>query len=80
MSYSKKRKESVLKKMMAPHNRAIKELAKEEGISEVTLYKWRKEARQQGYLLPDGAASPSGWGSREKFAAVLESSQLNHEE
>ena len=59
MRYSRKRKEAVLKKMMAPNNRAIKELARDEGISEVTLYKWRKEARNKGILLPDGDARDS---------------------
>ena len=45
MKYTFERKEAVLKKMMPPHNRFIIQLAKEEGISEVTLYNWRNEAR-----------------------------------
>ena len=80
MKYSKKRKEAVLKKMMAPHNRSIKELAAEEGISEATLYNWRNKARKQGLLLPDSDTVPSGWTARDKFAAVLESGSLNEQE
>ncbi|HDI59054.1 MAG TPA: hypothetical protein ENF48_01640, partial [Desulfobacteraceae bacterium] len=53
MQYSKERKEAVLKKMMPPHNRSIVELAREEGISEATLYIWRRQARERGLLLPD---------------------------
>jgi len=53
--YSAERKEAVLKKMLAPHNRSMRELAEEEGISEATLYNWRKAARSQGRLLPDGS-------------------------
>jgi len=34
MRYSPERKEAVLRKMMPPHNRTIRELAKEERISE----------------------------------------------
>ncbi len=41
MGYPLERKESVLKKMLAPHNRSIASLAEEEGISEATLYIWR---------------------------------------
>jgi transposase-like protein len=70
MKYSPERKEAVLKKMLPPHNRALSELAREEGISEATLYHGRKEARRQGRLLPDGDQSPEGWTSRDKFAAV----------
>ena len=54
MRYSPERKEAVLKKMLPPHNRSIRELAEEEGISEATLYAWRKAARAEGRLLPDG--------------------------
>ena len=39
MRYSPDRKEAVVRKMMPPHNRSIKELAQEEGISEATLLK-----------------------------------------
>ena len=53
--YSDERKEAVLRKMLPPHNRPLAELAAEEGISEATLYNWRRDARDQGRLLPDGA-------------------------
>jgi transposase-like protein len=53
MRYSPERKEAVLRKMMPPHNRTIRELAKEERISEATLYNWRQQAREKGVLMPD---------------------------
>ena len=77
MRYSPERKESVLRKMMPPHNRPIKQLAQEEGISEATLFNWRKQARDKGFLLPDGDSGPEGWSARDKFAAVLETAALN---
>lgn len=63
--------------MLPPHNRPIAALAAEEGISEATLYNWRKQARAEGRLLPDGAQGPEGWTSRDKFAAVIETAALN---
>ena len=66
--------------MMPPHNRSIRELALGEGISEATLFNWRKEAREKGVLLPDGQNGPEGWTARDKFAAVLESAALNEVE
>jgi transposase-like protein len=80
MGYPRERKEAVLKKMLAPHNRSIKELAEEEGISEGTLYNWRKAARGEGRLMPDGDSTPQGWASTDKFAAVLETAAMNEAE
>jgi transposase-like protein len=75
--YSEERKEAVLRRMLPPHNRPLNELAAEEGISEATLYLWRRKARAQGRLLPDADAGPKGWSSADKFAAVLETAALN---
>jgi transposase-like protein len=80
MRYPSERKEAVLRKMMPPHNRSIKKLSEEEGISEATLFNWRKEAREKGLLLPDGASGPEGWSARDKFAAVLETAAFNEAE
>lgn len=80
MRYSPERKEAVLKKMLAPHNRSLRELATEEGISEATLYNWRKQARSKGLLMPDGDSGPAGWSARDKFAAVMESAALNDQQ
>ena len=80
MRYSPERKEAVLKKMAPPHNRTVPDLAKEENISEATLYNWRKEARAKGILLPDGEVTPEGWTTKDKFAAVVETAALNEAE
>jgi transposase-like protein len=77
MGYPRERKEAVLRKMLPPSNKTIKELAQEEGVSEATLYNWRKAARAQGRLLPDGDSTPAGWCASDKFAAVVESAALN---
>ena len=80
MRYSPERKEAVLRKMMPPHNLTIRELAKEERISEATLYNWRQQARDKGLLMPDAETSPEGWSARDKFAAVIESASFNEAE
>jgi transposase-like protein len=63
--------------MLPPNNMPIGQLAKQEGIATSTLFSWRAEARSTGQLLPDADASPEGWSSRDKFAAVLETAALN---
>jgi len=80
MGYPKERKESVLKKMLPPQNKSISALAREEGISEATLYGWRKAARVTGRLMPEGDRTPTGWTSADRFAAVVESVVMNEAE
>lgn len=80
MRYSDERKEAVLRKMVPPHNRSIKQLAIEESISEATLFNWRSKAREKGFLLPDSNSGPDAWSSRDKFAAVIETAALNETE
>jgi len=80
MSYSHARKEAVLKKMLPPNNQPIAEIAKEEGISDATLYNWRSQARNEGRLMPDAESTPSGWCSKDKFAAVVETAAMSEAE
>ena len=77
MGYSKERRSAVLKRMLPPNNMAIRQLSKEEGISEGTLHAWRTEVRNKGQLLPDANAEPQGWSSADRFATVLEAAALN---
>jgi transposase-like protein len=80
VKYSAERKEAILKKMLPPHNKSIKALAQEEGISEAALYNWRSAARNQGRLLPDADRTPTGWNAKNKLAAVIETAALNEAE
>lgn len=80
MRYSSERKEAVLRKMLPPDNKSIPDLAREEGISEQTLYVWRQKARAKGLLLPDGKKTPKGFTSADKFAAVVETAAMNAEQ
>ncbi|CAK0775889.1 putative IS3 family mobile element-associated protein [Gammaproteobacteria bacterium] len=80
MRYSAERKEAVLRKMLPPNNKSLKDLAQEEGISEATLHLWRRETRAQGRLLPDADKTPEGWSAKDKFCAVVETAAMNEEE
>lgn len=46
--YQQKQKEAIIKSMMPPNNESVAKVVEEEGITVVTLYKWRKEARAAG--------------------------------
>lgn len=40
--YSPERKEALLKKLLPPYNLSVAEVARQEGISDASLYAWRK--------------------------------------
>lgn len=69
--YSTERKVSVLKKLLPPHNRTITEVAKEEGVSEPTLYNWRTKVKEQGFAVPGSEKNADQWSAQAKFAVVL---------
>ena len=77
-SYSDERREAVVAKLLPPRNLPVREVAQQEGISAATVYKWRKEAREQGRCLPNaGDGGTAAWSSKDKFAAVLETAAMN---
>ena len=71
-----KLKQSIVKRMLPPNNESVSRIAKERGISETTLYKWKKATKSQG-ITNSGDASPERWNTREKFAVVIETASLS---
>lgn len=78
--YTEEMKESILKRMMPPNNESVSQISKELGITEPTLYKWRKEARIAGNPTPGGGHVSEQWGSEDKFLIVMETYAMNQAE
>jgi transposase-like protein len=78
--YSPERKEAVIRRMMPPENTPVPVLVEETGISDVTLYHWRKQARAKGLVVPGDGRNPENWSPEDKFAVVLETASLNEAE
>lgn len=78
--YSQERKEAILKKLLPPLSRSVAEIAKEEGISEATLYYWRKQLRQSGTVVPDNKTSSEQWSAQTKLAVVAETFSMTENE
>ena len=79
-SYSEEFKESVVKRMMPPSAVPVLQLAKETGVSDVTLYKWRKDYRNRGIAVPADKSNPESWAAEDKLAVVIETAGLNEVE
>jgi transposase len=75
-SYSKEFKESVIKRMMPPNSVSVSQLCKETGVSDVTLYKWRKDYKNRGIAVPGDHSKPENWAAEDKLAVIIETACL----
>jgi len=78
--YSEERKAAVLNKLLPPQNRSVVSVAAEEGISDVTLYSWLKQCRQQGMPAPGNRTTGEDWSPEAKLAVVVETASMSEAE
>ena len=62
---------------MAPNQKSIPQLCSETGVSDATLYKWRKSYRNKGVGVPGDKSKPEFWTAGDKLAVVIETASLN---
>lgn len=77
--YSPERKAAILKKLLPPSNMSVTEVSRQENISNVTLYTWRKQLLEKGVVVSD-SQSPEQWSAEAKLAAVAETLTLSEVE
>lgn len=70
-TYNKDFKDKLIKLMLPPENRSVKELVGEYGIHEQTLYKWRKDAKSKGVVYQDNGTSRQNNQRRCNFRLLL---------
>ncbi len=78
--YSKEFKDSIIQKMMPPNAVSVPDLVKETGVTDSTLYNWRKEYRNQGVAVPADNSNPENWSAEDKLAVIVETMPLNEVE
>ena len=78
--YSAERKAAAVQKMLPPLNLSVAELAQQEGISDGTLYHWRKQAMARGEMSAVNKKGAEGWSAESKLAAVVETALLSEVE
>jgi len=79
MKYTRRIKETVLRKVLPPESRSVLEVAKEMGISEQTIYNWKSQA-QMGTLSIDDQESPLSTSRLERFNLLLEGKGIREED
>lgn len=78
--YSEEFKEATVQKMMPPNPVPVSQLVEETGVSDVTLYKWRKQYRERGFAVPADDTNPDNWKPEDKLAVVIETAAMNEVE
>jgi transposase-like protein len=76
-TYSKEFKEKLIKLMLPPKNKSVKELVEEYHIHEQTLYRWRKEAKSKGTVYQDNKGTKQKYSKEMQLQIIIETSQLN---
>ena len=79
-TYSKEFKDKLIKLMLPPENKPVKELVDEYHVHEQTLYKWRKGAKSKGTVYPDNAGSKQKYSKEMQLQIIIETSPLNNYE
>ncbi len=76
MKYSRRMKESALRKILPPENRSVSDVAREMGISDQTIYNWKKKA-ENGTLILDESSSPLDTGQLERYNLIIEAKTID---
>jgi transposase len=79
-SYSPELKEQMVRKMMPPANQSVASISRDTGISAPTLYAWKKQFRDRGFVVPSKSTQPDHWDSKAKLAALIHTSLMNEVE
>lgn len=79
MKYTRRIKESALRKILPPENQSVAEVAREMGISDQTIYNWKKQV-ENGTLYLDDLGSPLTANPIERFNLILEGKSISEEE
>ena len=78
--YSQERKDSILNKLLPPHNMSVSELASSENIPYQTLYTWRDIAKRKGKPVPGSKSKVDNWSAETKLAVIIETATMSEVE
>jgi transposase-like protein len=64
--FSEEFKYSIVKRMMPPKNESVNAIARETGLTEATLYNWKKNTKSKGMSVPCGETESERWSTQEQ--------------
>ena len=81
MRYSLAFRNGVLRKVLPPENRSVYQVAREAGVSPITIHSWMSKLKEGKFeLAPEGTdPTPRDWPANQKFRLLMEGRQLPSE-
>ena len=78
MRYSLAFRNGVLRKVLPPESRSVYQVAKEAGVSPITIHSWMSKLKEGKLeLTPEGTdPTPRDWPINQKFRLLMEGRQL----
>jgi len=76
-AYEKASRAAVRKRMSLPNRESVAQIARVTGITDQTLYSWRRSCQLQGDLDPAPGKTAEQWSTAAKFAVELQTTGLN---
>ena len=61
--YSDEFKDNIIKQMLPSISKSVRQLHNETGVSEQTLFKWKKQAKSSGLGAPSGNGTSNDKGT-----------------
>ena len=74
--YSPERKAALLKMLLPPLSLSMAEVARREGVSDMSLANWRRKARSEGNAVSESTPPAQNWTAETQFAVALETAGL----
>lgn len=79
-SYSPEMREKIVRKMMPPGCQSAASIHRETGISMPTLYAWKRQFREKGFVVPSKSTKADDWDGKAKLAAIVQTAAMNQAE
>lgn len=76
-TYSPEFKEKTIRQLLPPHNRSVASISRETGVSEPTLYAWRKQFQEQARAPSAPTAPACIYNAKARLSAVIATSAMN---
>jgi transposase-like protein len=71
---------SIIKRVLAPEGCSIRSISRETGVSEATIYNWKKQAKAGKLDIDSNDISPRFYSAKEKFHLLMSAAKLPDEE
>ena len=78
--YSEEFREEMVAKLLHPRGPTVMELSADTGVSEKTLYDWKKKYGVESGMTKKYKKSPRKWTAEEKMKAIIETHSLDEQE